>query len=87
MANKTEPEIIDKKTRTPFGGDRLLGVFLDANQKPCDRSVARYFFVKELIGGSGICKALYSYKDGKLAFMNRTFIKPKTGVNKGSRNN
>ena len=78
MVKQLPPEVVEKKIKMPFGGDRLLGAFLDDVQRPCHRSVAKYFLVKELKGETGICKTLYGYnrETGKITFISRTFAKP-----------
>ena len=78
MVQKLPPEVIEKTMPMPFGGDRLLGAFLDERQSPCHRSVAKYFLIKELKGNTGICKSLYSYDNitGQTTFISRTFFNP-----------
>lgn len=72
---KTVPDVVEKICPTPNGGDRAIGAFLDENKKPAAKDGAKYFLVKELKQGKGICKILYEITDsGTLKMLNKTML-------------
>ena len=72
---KGVPDVVEKVCPTPNGGDRAIGAFLDANKKPTSKEEAKFFLVKELKAGKGVCKILYEITDsGTLKMLNKTML-------------
>ncbi|MDR0850822.1 MAG: hypothetical protein LBN07_05120 [Christensenellaceae bacterium] len=73
--SKGVPDVVEKICPTPNGGDRAIGAFLDENRQPTSKDNAKYFLVKELKQGKGICKILYEITStGTLKMLNKTML-------------
>ena len=73
--SKGVPDVVEKICPTPNGGDRAIGAFLDENKRPTQKDGAKYFLVKELKAGKGICKILYEITGaGTLKMLDKTML-------------
>lgn len=75
ITKTVKPELVEKKGPTPNGGTRALGVFVDGNNKPTTKALAKFFIVKEFKNEKPICSSLFKIENSKLKFIKTVTFK------------